>query len=149
MGKKSRRRANHTDLSGTSVDSVDQNEISKSTSLLNLNNSFGQMSADKPGDVVTKNGKKFVALGNLYDEVFAGHGAAVERLLQSGVDPNRKDFTSANGHTPLMAACEHGRGEMMRDLLRARADPNLTYDTTGRATPLHNHVSSEQQTHFA
>ncbi len=46
---------------------------------------------------------------------------AVKRLLEQGIDVNRRE----NNLTPLIAAARHGHVDIMRLLLSAGADPNL------------------------
>ena len=70
------------------------------------------------------------------EELFAaarrGDVKAVESLLDAGVDPNAR---TAYGVTALHFAADGGHTEVVKVLLRRKADPNVA-DTFYRATPL-------------
>lgn len=77
-----------------------------------------------------KEGKKgFVDFGHLdeHGENFlfvalrSGHDDIAEMLLQAGMNPNEK----CNGIAPLHAAAEHGADDMVRVLLKHKADVNV------------------------
>ena len=78
----------------------------------------------------------------LYRAAFEGDAGAVASLLGAGA---AADFALAEGGaTSLYVACEWGRPEVARQLLEARADPNLKRQDG--ATPLLAACSGEQAT---
>ena len=78
----------------------------------------------------------------LYRAAFEGDAGAVASLLGAGA---AADFALAEGGaTSLYVACEWGRPDVARQLLEARADPNLKRQDG--ATPLLAACSGEQAT---
>jgi uncharacterized protein len=73
----------------------------------------------------------------------ASHGdvAAMNRLLDSGLDPNARD---AAGYTPLIFAVRAGNAPLIRLLTKRGADPNLPDAAVNSWTPLLHAVHKEQ-----
>ena len=54
-----------------------------------------------------------------------GHEKMVDLLISRGA---RLDHQSSDGATPLLCAAEHGRGNIVKKLLEAGANPNIRAD---------------------
>ena len=70
----------------------------------------------------------------LHKLVRNGNIALIHSAIEAGADPDVRDSW---GVTPLLAAVQHRRIDVIRLLGRAGADPDLTHDRVGHFTPLH------------